>query len=121
MQFNTPHDRDSKQVHVDYDHTLVLSKNDTLGQLKERIARVIDIPSDSFRLSRSLLRYRTTTFKFHLMKMCDANYMTWYNSGRDAPQLKDDSKTLNELGFIDFSGVYVSHGRPLKAVLTYLC
>lgn len=70
---------------VVYDKTVTVSLDSTLGELKEAIAKALNISADIFFLRRNA----------------------------SAPQLKKLNKTLDEIGFVNHSVIHVQAGRQV--------
>ena len=101
IQFNLP---DSKE----FTETLVVSKNDSLRQVKEKISAVIDIPVDEFRTARSVRARSSCSCCLMLLARCASR-------NARSQQFKNDKLTMDELKLVDMSGIYISRGRPLRA------
>ena len=88
--FNVPLETDvataGKPTQPEYNQKLVVSRNDTLAVVKAKIGHALGLDVDTFRVARS----------------------------HTAQQFKDDTETLADLQLVNQSGIYVSHGRPLK-------
>lgn len=77
---------DSRPMQPEYNQKLRVSRNDTLGSVKSKLAAALALDPTQFRIART----------------------------HTAPQFKDEEQTLAELQIVDQSGIYVALGRPLK-------
>jgi ubiquitin C-terminal hydrolase len=87
ISYNLPNYNDHAQFPPEYNQTIKISKNCTLRELKQRISPLIDMPIEAFRASLN----------------------------PKSAQFKDDSLTLAALQLVDYSGIYLTPGRPLQA------